>query len=124
MAAYVDASTARQRRGRMVRAGVAAVVAALAVALVVVLLVNARADRRRAEEARVGELAAIAQRELVHDPAAAAAALLRGLEIDPGAGELQQLSRSLLRSPARDVYRAPGQATFFQLGVGGARRPR
>ncbi len=67
----------------MVRAGVAAVVAALAVSLVVVLLVNARADRRRAEQARVGELAAIAERELVHDPAAAAAALLRGLEIDP-----------------------------------------
>ena len=88
VAAYVDASTARQRRGRMIRTGVAAVVAALAVALVVVLLVNARADRRRAEAARVGELAAIAQRELVHDPAAAAAALLRGLEIDPGAGEL------------------------------------
>ena len=57
----------------MIRAGVGAVVAALAVALVVVLLVNARADRRRAEQARVGELAAIAQRELVHDPAAAAA---------------------------------------------------
>jgi WD40 repeat protein len=119
VAAYVDASTTRQRRGRMIRAGVAAVVAALAVALVVVLLINARADRRRAEEARVGELAAIAQREVVHDPAAAAAALLRGLEIDPGAGELQKLARSLLRSPARDVYRAPGQATFFQLGVGG-----
>ena len=119
VAAYVDASTARQRRGRMIRAGVATVVAALAVTLVVVLLVNARADRRRAEQARVGELAAIAQREVVHDPAAAAAALLRGLELDPGASELQKLSRSLLRSPARDVYRAPGQATFFQLGVGG-----
>ncbi len=119
VAAYVDASTARQRRGRMIRAGVAAVVAALAVTLVVVLLVNARAEARRAEQARVGELAAIAQREVVHDPAAAAAALLRGLELDPGASELQELSRSLLRSPARDVYRAPGQATFFALGVGG-----
>ncbi len=119
VAAYVDASTARQRRGRMIRAGVGVVVAALALALVVVLLVNARADRRRAEQARVGELAAIAQREVVHDPAAAAAALLRGLELDPGASELQKLSRSLLRSPARDVYRAPGQATFFQLGAGG-----
>ncbi len=84
------------------------------------LLVNARADRRRADEARLGELAAIAQRELVHDPAAAAAALLRGLELDPDAGALQKLARELLRSPARDVYRAPGQATFFQLGVGGS----
>ena len=54
--------------------------------------------------------------------AAAAAALLRGLELDPGASELQKLSRTLLRSPARDVYRAPGQATFFQLGVGRRRR--
>jgi WD40 repeat protein len=119
VAAYVDASSNRQRRGRMIRTGVAAVVAALAVSLVVVLLVNARADRRRADEARLGELAAIAQRELVHDPAAAAAALLHGLEQNPGAAELQQLARTLLRSPARDVYRAPGQATFFQLGVGG-----
>jgi WD40 repeat protein len=120
VATYVDASVTRQRRGRMVRAGVAVVVAALAVALVVVLLVNARADRRRADQARIGELAAIAQRELVHDPAAAAAALLHGLDLDPGAGELQKLARTLLRSPARDVYRAPGQATFFQLGVGGS----
>jgi WD40 repeat protein len=119
VAAYVDASTARQRRGRMIRTGVAAVVAALAVSLVVVLLVNARADRRRADEARLGELAAIAERELVHDPPAAAAALLRGLEQDPDAGQLEQLARTLLRSPARDVYRASGQATFFQLGVGG-----
>jgi WD40 repeat protein len=119
VAAYVDASTTRQRRARMIRVGVAAVVAALAVALVVVLLVNARAEGRRAEQARLGELAAIAQREVVHDPPAAAAALLRGLEIDPGAAELQKLARSLLRAPARDVYRAPGQATFFQLGVGG-----
>ncbi len=119
VAAYVDASTARQRRGRMIRAGVATVVAGLAIALVAVLLVNARADRRRADEARVGELAAIAERELVHDPVAAAAALLRGLDLDPGASELQKLSRGLLRAPARDVYRAPGQATFFQVGVGG-----
>ena len=119
VAAYVDASVARRRQGRVVRAGVAIVVAALAVSLVVVLLVNARADRRRAEQARVGELAAIAERELVHDPPAAAAALLRGLEIDSGDRELLTLSRTLLRSPARDVYRAPGQATFFQLGVGG-----
>ncbi len=119
VAAYVDASVVRQRRGRMVRAGVAAVVAALAVSLVVVLLVNALADRRRAEQARVGELAAIAEREIVHDPAAAAAALLRGLEIDGGDRELRTLARTLLRSPARDVYRAPGEATFFNLGVGG-----
>ncbi|HET6939757.1 MAG TPA: WD40 repeat domain-containing protein, partial [Nocardioides sp.] len=117
--AYVDASTARQSRGRMIRTGVAVVVAALAVSLVVVLLVNARADRARADDARLGELAAIAQRELVHDPAAAAAALLRGLEQDPDAGEIKQLARTLLRSPARDVYRASGQATFFQLAVGG-----
>ena len=120
VAAYVDASVTRQRRGRMVRAAVATVVAALAVTLVLVLLVNGRADRRRADQARLGELAAIAQRELVHDPAAAAAALLRGLEQDPDAGELKQLARTLLRSPARDVYRAPGQATFFQLAVGGS----
>lgn len=120
VAAYVDASVTRQHRGRMVRAVVAVVVAALAVTLVVVLLVNARADARRADQARIGELAAIAQRELVHDPAAAAAALLRGLDLDPDAGELKQLARTLLRSPARDVYRAPGQATFFQLGVGGS----
>ena len=61
-----------------------AVVAALAVGLVIALLLNSRAERRRAEEAQIGELAAIAQREIVHDPAASAAALLRGLEIDPG----------------------------------------
>lgn len=120
VAAYVDASVTRQRRARMVRAGVGVVVAALAVALVVVLAVNARADRQRADQARIGELAAIAQRELVHDPPAAAAALLHGLELDPDAGELRELARLLLRSPARDVYRAPGQATFFQLGVGGS----
>src|SRR4051794_24792383 len=120
VAAYVDASVLRQRRARMVRAAVAAVVAALAVTLVIVLLVNSRADRRRADQAQIGELAAIAQRELVHDPAAAAAALLRGLDQDPDAAELRQLARTLLRSPARDVYRAPGQSTFFQLGVGGA----
>jgi Novel STAND NTPase 1/TIR domain len=119
VAAYVDASVARQRRGRMIRAGVAAVVTALAVSLVVVLLVNARADRRRAEQARVGELAAIAQREIVHDPAAAAVALLRGLDIDPGSSELLKLSRTLLRSPARDVTSGPGQTTFFALSVGG-----
>ncbi len=119
VAAYVDASVTRQRRGRMVRTAVAVVVAALAVALVVVLLVNSRADRRRADQARIGELSAIAQRELVHDPAAAAAALLRGLDQDPGSAELRQLARTLLRSPARDVYRGSGQATFFQLAVGG-----
>jgi hypothetical protein len=118
VASYLDASVVRQRRGRMVRAGVAAVVAALAVTLVVVLLVNARADRRRAEEARLGELAAIAQRELVHDPAAAAAALLAGLELDSSDQDLRSLARTLLRSPARDVYSAEGQATFFQLGTG------
>ena len=120
VAAYVAASVARRRRGRMIRAGVVSTVTALAVSLVVVLLVNARADRRRAEQARVGELAAIAERELVHDPAAAAAALLRGLEIDPGDQVLRDLSRTLLRSPARDVFRATGQATFFELGVGGS----
>ncbi|HRI98972.1 MAG TPA: WD40 repeat domain-containing protein, partial [Nocardioides sp.] len=60
-----------------------------------------------------------AERELVHDPPAAAAALLRGLELDSGDRALLSLSRTLLRSPARDVYRAPGQETFFQLGVGG-----
>lgn len=120
VAAYVDASVARQRRGRVVRGAVAAVVAALAATLVVVLLVNASADRRRAEEARRGELAAIAERELVHDPAAAAAALLRGLDLDGGDGQLRDLARTLLRSPARDVYRAPGQETFFNLGVGGS----
>ena len=43
-AAYVDASVARERQGRMIKAGVAVVVSALAVSLVVVLLVNARAD--------------------------------------------------------------------------------
>ena len=120
VAAYVDASVARQRRGRVVRTAVSVVVAALAVSLVVVVLVNARADRARAEQAQVGELAAIAERELVHDPPAAAAALLRGLELDSGDGELHTLARTLLRSPARDVYRAPGQATFFQLGAGGS----
>jgi hypothetical protein len=118
VAAYVDASVVRQRRGRMVRAGVAAVVVALAATLVVVLLVNARADRRRADQARVGELAAIAQRELIHDPAAAAAALLRGLDIDSADHDLRTLARTLLRSPARDVYSGNGQATFFQLGAG------
>ena len=93
VAAYVDASTARQRRGRMIRAGVAAVVAALAVALVVVLLVNARADRRRAERgpgrraggdrpARAGARPGRGRR------GAAARARAR-----PGRSELQQLSR-------------------------------
>ena len=120
VAAYVTASVARRRRGRVIRAGVVSTVTALAVSLVVVLLVNARADRRRAEQARVGELAAIAERELVHDPPAAAAALLRGLEIDPADQELRALSRTLLRSPARDVFRETGQATFFELGVGGS----
>ncbi|QIG44294.1 TIR domain-containing protein [Nocardioides anomalus] len=118
--AYVDASAARQRRGRLVRAGVGLVVAALAVTLVVVLLVNARADRRRAEQARVGELAAIAQRELTHDPAAAAAALLRGLEINGSDRELRTAARTLLRSPARDVYRSPEQDSFYNIGVGGS----
>ncbi len=49
VAAYVETSAARQRRGRIVRAAVAAVVAALTVTLVVVLLVNANAERARAE---------------------------------------------------------------------------
>lgn len=119
VASYLDASVLRQRRGRMIRAGVSAAMLALAVTLVVVLLVNARADRRRADAARVGELAAIAQRELVHDPAAAAAALLRGLELDEDDRDLNALARSLLRSPARDVYSARDQATFFELAVGG-----
>ena len=105
----------------MVRAGVAAVVAALAVALVVVLLVNARADRRRAEQARVGELAAIAQREVVHDPAAAAAALLRGLEIDAGDRELQQAGPDPAPLPGpRRLPRTGRRRRSSSLGVGGA----
>lgn len=119
VAAYVDASVARERRGRMVKAGVAVVVSALAASLVVVLLVNARADRRRAEQAQVGELAAIAQREVVPDPAAAAAALLRGLELDSDDRELLTLARTLLTSPARDVTRGAEQTSFFNLAVGG-----
>ena len=70
--------------------------------------------------ARVGELSAIAEREIVHDPAAASAALLVASN-RPGRRRPARLCRSLLPAPARDVYRAPGQATFFQLGVGGRR---
>jgi hypothetical protein len=120
VAAYIDASVARQRRGRAVRAGVTTVVAALAVGLVVALVLNGRAERRRAQDAQLGELAAIAQREMVHDPAASAAALLRGLDLDPGSRELRDLARTLVRSPARDVMRAPGQATFFEMAAGGS----
>ena len=61
----------------------AAVVTALALALVVVVLVNASKDRRQAQEARVGELRAVAERELVHDPVAAAIALLEAFELSP-----------------------------------------
>ena len=104
IAAYVAASRHRERRNRILRVGVAAVVTALALALVAVVLVNARADRRQAREARVGELAAIAERELVHDPVAAAIALLEGLETDPGSTELTKLAGRLLGAPARDVY--------------------
>jgi hypothetical protein len=104
IAAYVDASSRRERRNRIIRVGVAGVVTALALALAVVVLVNARADRRQARQARVGELAAIAERELVHDPVAAAVALLEGLETDPGSTELTKLAGRLLGAPARDVY--------------------
>ena len=40
-----------------------------------------RNEEKRATQARIGELAAIAERELVDDPAAAATALLEGFEL-------------------------------------------
>ncbi len=117
--AYVAASTHRARRNRLLRIGTGAVVAGLAFALVAVLLVNARDDRIRAREARVGELRAIAERELVHDPVAAAIALLAAYEVDPDDRELPGLTRQLLRSPARDaITDEDPSAAALQVSVG------
>ena len=89
-----------------------------ALALVVVVLVNARKDRRQAREARVGELAAIAERELVHDPVAAAIALLEGLEIEPGSTRAAQLAGRLLGAPARDVVRVGDEVQLLGVSAG------
>jgi len=116
--AYVAASGQRARRTRLLRIGVASVVAALVLALVVVVLVNARADRNQARAARVGELAAIAERELVHDPAASAVALLQGLSLDADSDQLATVADRLLTSAARDVATMPGEVPVVSLQVG------
>jgi energy-coupling factor transporter ATP-binding protein EcfA2 len=120
IAAYVDASARREVRGRVLRSAVSALVVALVVTLVVVLILNGRAEERRATQARVGELAAIAERELVDDPAAAATALLEGFELDPGDDELEQVARQLLTSSALDVIREKQGTSLVGLGAGGS----
>jgi len=113
--AYVAAAGARQRRTRIVRAGVAAGIAVLAAALVIAVLVNSRSNRRLAEgsarsatNSRVAELSAIATVQQVRDPVAAAVALHEALQLDPSSKKLRDQTKELLRAPARDVFTSSG----------------
>ena len=120
ISAYVDASARREAQGRILRTAVTALVVGLVATLVVVLILNGRAEERRATQARVGQLAAIAERELVDDPAAAATALLEGFELDPDDAELMEVARQLLRSSAVDVVREEQGSSVISLGAGGS----
>jgi WD40 repeat protein len=113
--AYVAASGARERRVRLVRFSVAAVVACLAAALVTAVLVNSRSNHRLADtskrlatNSRVDELAAISLAQQSRDPAAAAIALLEALRLDPSSTRLRDQAVALVQSPARDVLRTDG----------------
>lgn len=116
----MDASSRREARGRILRTAVTALVVGLVATLVVVLILNGRAEERRATQARVGQLAAIAERYIVDDPAAAATALLEGFELDPGDAELMAVARQLLRSSALDVVREKQGSSVIGLGTGGS----
>ena len=115
VSAYVAASGARERRTRVIRVSVTAVVAALAAALVIAVLVNSRSNHRLAEtskrlatNSRVDELAAVSLAQQVRDPVAAAIALLEGLRLDPSSDRLRTQAEGLLHAPARDVVQTDG----------------